>query len=150
MNLSYALSKLRPSQPAAKPTRINRLLTLVIAGLLAGVTPIHADTAANARQLVEMWAPDSVAVQNGTLTIVLPQDRITDQIYLSVIKFGLCMAPLRGLDLHEVENIEILNRHSAQGFVYERGISDCAEFNDRPANDRTTDIEIMGHTHWYP
>lgn len=148
--MNYALSKLRPFRPAPEATRVNRLLSLVIAGLLAGVTPVYADTAANAKQLVEMWAPNSVAVQNGTLTIVLPQDRITDQIYLSVIKFGLCMAPLQGLDLHDVQNIEILNRHSAQGFVYERGISDCAEFNDRPANDRTTDIEIMGHTHWYP
>ena len=114
------------------------------------MTPVHADTVANARQLVEMWAPNSVTIQDGTLTIILPQDRITDQIYLSVIRFGLCMAPLQGLELQEVQNIEILNRHSAQGFVYERGISKCAEFNDRPANDRTTDIEIMGHTHWYP
>jgi hypothetical protein len=113
-------------------------------------TPLHADIAASASRLLEMWSPDSVAFESGTLTVVLPQDRITEQIYLSVIKFGLCLGPLQGVDLQAVEKIEIINRHTTQGYVYEGGLADCTRFNDRAANNRTTDIEILGNTHWYP
>lgn len=113
-------------------------------------TPLHADIAADASRLLEMWSPDSVAYESGTLTVVLPQDRITEQIYLSVIKFGLCLGPLQGVDPQGVESIEIVNRHARQGYVYESGLADCARLNDRATSDRTTDIEILGNTHWYP
>jgi len=150
MNLSCALFKLRPFRPDHAKRAVLNLSTTALFGLLLGATPLCADIATDATPLLEMWAPESVAYQSATLTIILPQDRITDQIYLSVIKFGLCMAPLQGVDLLAVETIEILNRHAAQGLVYERGLSDCTAFNERPASDRTTDVEILGNTHWYP
>ncbi|AJE44792.1 hypothetical protein P73_0077 [Celeribacter indicus] len=119
-------------------------------GLLLVAPALHADMASGVAPLLEMWAPDSVIHEQGKLTVILPQDRITEQIYLSVIRLGLCMAPIQGMDVQAVETVEILNRHAAQGFVYERGLTDCTLFNDRPASDRTTDIEILGNTHWYP
>lgn len=150
MNLNCASFKPKQyrSAHARKATR-SRLITAILVSL--GIaTPLHADIAADSSRLLEMWSPDRVAYEFGTLTVVLPQDRITEQIYLSVIKFGLCLGPLQGVDLQAVENIEIVNRHARQGYVYESGVADCERFNDRATNDRTTDIEILGNTHWYP
>lgn len=149
MNWNCALFKPKQYRPAHARTAIRRRLIAAILVSLGIATPLHADIAADASRLLEMWSPASVAFESGTLTVVLPQDRITEQIYLSVIKFGLCLGPLQGVDLQAIENIEVVNRHARQGYVYESGLADCVKFNDRAANDRTTDIEILGNTHWF-
>lgn len=150
MNLNCALFKLKQYRPAhARKAIRSRLVTAILVSFSIA-NPLHADIAADASRLLEMWSPNRVTYESGTLTVVLPQDRIPEQIYLSVIKFGLCLGPLQGVDLQAVENIEIVNRHVRQGYVYESGLGDCARFNDRAGNDRTTDIEILGNTHWYP
>lgn len=150
MNLNCALFKPKQYRPAHARKAIHSRLIAAILVSFGIATPLHADIVTDASRLLEMWSPDSVTYESGTLTVVLPQDRITEQIYLSVIKFGLCLGPLQGIDMQAVENIEIVNRHARQGYVYESGVADCARFNDRAANDRTTDIEILGNTHWYP
>ena len=143
--MNCALFKPKQYRPAHARKAVRSRLVAAILVSFSIATPLHADIAADASRLLEMWSPDSVTYESGTLTVVLPQDRITEQIYLSVIKFGLCLGPLQG-----VENIEIVNRHARQGYIYESGLADCARFNDRTASDRTTDIEILGITHWYP
>jgi len=150
MNWNYASFKPKQYRLAHARTAIRSRLIAAILVSLGIATPLHADIVADASRLLEMWSPDSITYESGRLTVVLPQDRITEQIYLSVIKFGLCLGPLQGIEMQAVENIEIVNRHARQGYVYESGVADCARFNDRAANDRTTDIEILGNTHWYP
>lgn len=145
MNWNCALFKPKQYRPAHAKTAIRRRLIAAILVSLGISTPLHADIASDASRLLEMRSPGSVAFESGTLADILPQDRITEQVYLSVIKFGLCLGPLQA-----VENIKIVNRHRRQGYVYESGLADCARFNDRAANDSTTDIEILGNTHWYP
>lgn len=117
MNWNCALFKPKQYRPAHARTAIRSRLIPAILVSLGIATPLHADIAADASRMLEMWSPDSVAFESGTLTVVLPQDRITDQIYLSVIKFGLCLGPLQGVDLQAVENIEIVNRHAKQALT---------------------------------
>ena len=123
---------------------------MIAAAMISMATHAAADTVGNAHQLLEMWAPTNITFSDNTLNVVLPQRRITTEIYLVVIQTGICFAPLHGMDLQEIEQIEILNQFSAQGFVYEKGIEDCESFNNLPANDKSIEIQILGYTHGYP
>ncbi len=123
---------------------------MIAAAMISMATHAAADTVGDAQQLLEMWAPVNITLSDNTLTVVLPQRRITTEIYLAVIQTGICFAPLYGMDMQKVEQIEILNQFSAQGFVYEKGIEDCEAYNILPANDKSTEIQILGNTHGYP
>ena len=131
---------------------MNMKTALLVAGLgTLAATAIpsiaSASTKADAAELVAMWEPTDVRVEGKRLTIVLPQRRITEEIYMSVLTAGLCLGPLVDKPLHGVSEIRILNQFGEQGYVYEKGLEDCAAFNDRPVGDAMTKIEILGATH---
>lgn len=124
-----------------------RALAIAALAALAIARPASAEDVADARELLYLWNPVSVTISGGELEVVLPQDRITDQIYLSVITSGLCLGPLLDKPLVSVSNIAVLNRHGSQGYVFENGLEACETWNGRPAGDRRNEIEILGATH---
>lgn len=112
-------------------------------------TQAQADIRADAADLTAMWQPEQVQISGKKLILVLPQQRITEQIYLSILTAGLCMGPLIEKPLDGVSEIQVLNQSRAQGYVYEKGLEDCETFINRPADDAITKIQILGATHLY-
>lgn len=116
---------------------------------LSLAAPAFADPEADAKELLTMWAPKSVQVKNGILTVALPQRRVTEEIYMAVMTAGLCPGVLLDKPLEGVREIHILNEHKVQGYVYEKGLEDCAEFNEMPAGDNRVPLGILGATHLF-
>lgn len=125
-----------------KPRAILIALALSASPALADPKPVQ-----QAKELLALWQPDSVSLNRTTLTIVLPQRRITQQIYLAIIQTGICAGPLIGKLLPDVSSIAVLNQFSRQGFVYEAGTEDCAQINDVPVGDKSGTILVLGKTH---
>ena len=124
-----------------------RLCTALLAFCLAGAA--QADQRARASELLEMWQPQSVAIEDGVLKVVLPQDRISEEIYFAVLTAGLCLGFAMEKPLNGLSGVEVLNRHVRQGYVFERGLEDCDSWNERPAGSPMTRLEILGATHLY-
>lgn len=85
---------------------------------------------------LKLWQPDKVELNEGVLSIVLPQDQITDKIFNSVLSSGVCGS----LWVNEkywdgVTEIQVLNRHSKQGYIFEGGERECAEIGVLPKAD---------------
>lgn len=127
-----------------KITSISALLTVAT---FAIASPALADDADDAAELIALWAPMEVSIRGGALQIVLPQPRITELIYTSVLTAGLCMGPLYGKQLPSVTEIHVLNQFGAQGYVFENGLGPCETFNSRPIGDPMTRFDILGATH---
>lgn len=109
-----------------------------------------ADVKSNAAQALEMWQPTSIKFSNGTLTVILPQQRITEDIYTAVLSNGLCLGTLYGKDFSAVTELVVLNRHGTLGYVYERGGTDCEAILDEGQRQfKDLRIHILGATHWY-
>lgn len=127
-------------------------LGILISALWLTLTPFaaSADVRSDAMSALEMWSPTAVNFSNGTLTVNLPQQRITEDIYIAVLSFGLCLGTLTGKDFSNVGEFVVLNHRGSQGFVYERGASDCDAVLDvelRSIKDQR--LHILGATHWH-
>jgi len=107
----------------------------------------QADTLSEARKSLEMWNPKQVTLSNGTLTAVLPQRRITTEIYTTVIQAGICLGVLMNRKLPGVKEVVMLNEFGAQGFVYEEGTQSCEKINN--SSGQAANIEIASRTHVY-
>ncbi|HID05516.1 MAG TPA: hypothetical protein EYP10_00050 [Armatimonadetes bacterium] len=125
-----------------------RLFTL---GLLAALlpSPMLANEVSDAKSVLEMWAPKSVDFSNGTLTVVLPQRRITEEMYTAVLTAGLCLGQAIGKDFSSVSELVILNQFRQQGYVNENGSGDCSRLNSIPAGSDAQRLIILGATHLY-
>ncbi|MDG4649360.1 hypothetical protein P6F26_12990 [Roseibacterium sp. SDUM158017] len=111
------------------------LLAYCVLGLSA-----EAGARDDAWALAEMWQPIEISVEPDGLTIVLPQRRVTQQIYLAILQAGLCLGPLLDRPISDVGDVRILNQFARQGFVFEGNLADCYSLSE---------IEILGVTHAY-
>lgn len=95
------------------------------------------------------WQPLSITLENGNLTIVLPERRMTSDIYLSVISTGVCASLwLRSKEsLDGVYNVTVLNEYAFKGYVFEGGKDLCFEYGE--IKDDPKDIFLLGNTHLY-
>jgi hypothetical protein len=96
---------------------------------------------------LEPWAPLEIVTPDN-LTIVLNESRVTNEIYEAVITTGICM-PL-WLDgetdyLLKVDEIFVLNKFKAQGYVFEKPLETCRIIGD--SNGKTGKVILMGNTH---
>lgn len=108
-----------------------------------------ADVRSDAKEALTMWQPTSVAFEGGTLTVVLPQQRITEEIYTAVMTAGLCLWSAAGKDFSPVTELVVLNQHQRQGYVNENGTQDCAAINKLPVGGTGVKLQILGATHTY-
>lgn len=90
------------------------------------------NVSSNVRGLFVSWAPISVESMNGTLTLKLPQRRITDDIYYTIIQAGFCLGPFFDADIEQFNEVIVLNEFGVQGWVFEGGGVACAEINETP------------------
>ncbi|MFN3273053.1 MAG: hypothetical protein ACK41U_00105 [Paracoccus sp. (in: a-proteobacteria)] len=106
-----------------------------------------AEVVAQTEELLYNWQPKSITLSGSILRVVLPQRRITPEIYSAVIRLGVCFGPLLGHPLPGVRSVEVLNEFAHQGFVYEAGTEDCEQINAAPP-DRA-EILLLGKTHTF-
>ena len=81
------------------------------------------------------WAPQTVTLDSGVLTVVTPQDRVTDQIYMAVLRDGVCGSLWMNPDSWSgVSEVKVLNRHAHQGYVFEGGEAECNKLGELAAD----------------
>ena len=80
----------------------------------AGITDLFKD-----------WSPIEVTQNGDVLSVVLPQQRITDVIFNSAITTGYCLHQFDGVDVSEISEVQILNEFGQQGFVFESDATTC-------------------------
>jgi len=79
------------------------------------------------------WDALSITEKNGELLIVLNENRVTSDIFYSVIDTGFCI-PAWLDEKKAVENIKkvtVLNKHSHQGYILTNGVESCNERADK-------------------
>ena len=74
------------------------------------------------------WAPTHLMPEDGTLYVVIPQQRMTQRIYDAVVRTGVCRAFV--LDEAEgatIERIAVLNASAGAGLVFDGAVAECEE-----------------------
>lgn len=126
------------------------ILGLIAIAVTLSPFAVMADIKSNARLALEMWSPSAIDFSDGTLIVNLPQDRVTEDMYIAALSFGLCLGTLGGRDFSSVSEFVLLNQLGTQGFVYERGATDCDAILDEELRSiKDQRLHILGATHWY-
>ncbi|MBF0249968.1 MAG: hypothetical protein HQL35_04980 [Alphaproteobacteria bacterium] len=125
-------------------------MKMVIAAMATALAIATAtDTLAQAaiEQTLASMSPLQVEQTGETLTVVLPQDRITHPIYTTAIG-GVCMALFSDdAALDGIREMRVLNRHAKYGMVAEGGKELCTELNALPVGkEKANALMIVTHT----
>ena len=126
------------------------LIIVILIGVAApptaageGVGPVS-----DIQKAVEGWGPLAVEMRPVTLRVVLNQQQVTETIYEAVILSGICAFVQAGLiEISGIEEIEILNRFGAQGYVFEGGAQECRGLEKIPRERRN--LYLLGMTHLF-
>ncbi|MFM4946163.1 hypothetical protein ACEUB1_03805 [Aeromonas dhakensis] len=107
----------------------------------------HAGTALDSA--LKPWSPTQIERDGDVLHIVLPQAKVTDGIYKSVVKMGLCPVVWEGKadDLKGVAEVALLNQFGKQGYVVEEISSTCTEMGKLTGAE--SDTYLLGKTRLY-
>ncbi|EKS2238958.1 hypothetical protein QBG86_004389 [Salmonella enterica] len=93
------------------------------------------------------WQPLAIKDKNNIITVTMNEDRVTPELYLFVIKNGVCypvwFESKNTSFLSKTEKVRILNKYDYQGLVLDQPRSACLEA--KKAKDSS--IIINGHTH---
>lgn len=124
-------------------------LALALVGVAAAKEkPLADDALTVIKPHLKTWQPDAVTLSDETLTIVLPQDRITEAMYAAVIGNGVCASVHLGEQRWDgVGEVTLLNRHSKQGYVFEGGYPECEEMGELTRDK--TELWLLGKTHLF-
>ena len=125
-----------------------KVFVSVLTLFCATVLPVFAGDIEDARESLYLWQPTQVSLENGSLTIVLSERRITDTIYVAVIS-GICVGALNGRHLPSMNEVILLNQFSNQGYVYEAGTEDCELLGYIAGRDGMIDYRVAGKTHYF-
>lgn len=107
--------------------------------------PIAENTVEYIKPFLKMWQPTNVSQSDSTLTITLPQVRVAEPMYNSVLKNGVCTSIWIGDKRWEgIEEINILNEYEAQGYIFEGGANECIELASKSGT--SSEFFILGKT----
>jgi hypothetical protein len=107
-----------------------------------------ADAVADAEKALEMWEPISVEKKGASLVVVAKERRVTATVYNAMIGAGICLSAGTGrAALSGVEEIVILNRFNAAGWVFEGGAEACKLLAKVPVSK--LNVMIAGRSHLY-
>ncbi|MEM5528094.1 hypothetical protein WN093_04615 [Gammaproteobacteria bacterium AS21] len=114
--------------------------------LLAVPMFVYASPSADLITSLKPFSPISTTLENGDLTIVLNQQRITPKIYSAVITTGVCSSIILydKEALAGIESVSVVNEFS-KGYVFEGGKELCLEYGDLPRVQN--EVFLLGHTH---
>lgn len=97
------------------------------------------------------WQPLEITKSKDGLTVILDADQITPTIFDAVISSGACMdiwthdVPAKYLE--SVKELRILNKHKAQGYVFEQPLNTCNEMGKE--TDDKAKVIMLSHTHLF-
>lgn len=119
------------------------LSALVLVSAAAMAAPVPEVITRN----LKAWAPQSVTLTDGTLQIITPQDRVTDEIYMAVVGSGVCGSLwMNKGSWSGVQQMKVLNKHGRQGFVFEGGEVACIQLGALNGEDYKS--FILERTRW--
>lgn len=98
-------------------------------------------------EYTKAWQPIGIKLDNKVLTIAYNQDRITKEIYNAILQYGICASSYTETWEQEISEIQILNKHAYQGFVFEGGHKECNEAG-KLIGDKVK-FYILNKTHLY-
>ena len=109
------------------------------------------DLSANERLMLSkalsLWEPIAMGRIEGSLLVVLPQDRITMDILSAVVISGVCFGQMaHGYEMAFTE-VAVLNRYSHQGYVWEGNLIHCEVLNEMPAADASREVLFRSRLH---
>lgn len=98
----------------------------------------QAGTALNAA--LKPWSPSSITKEGDVLHISIPQAKITDSMYKSVIKMGVCPIVWDGktAEFDGVKEVALLNQYGKHGYVFENAVAACSELGKLSGVDSDT------------
>lgn len=127
---------------------MNRFVAFIAATVLGFGVAVHASAGELSLPTLAAWRPISVTKQDGALTVVLPEDQVTPEVYQNAVG-AICMALFTDSTvLDGIQELRVLNRHSVRGFVAEGGKDLCLGLNDQPAG-QSKSVTLLAVTHTY-
>lgn len=95
------------------------------------------------------WSPLSISDNDGIVTLVMNEDRVTPKVYESVILMGVC-APFLAQNAHvwylkNTSEVHVLNRFGRNGFAFESPRKSCKEVAQSKGDD--AGLVISTYTH---
>lgn len=128
------------------------LLSLVICllSLLAAPSAVAvvAEPDFELAEALALYGPRSTTLSGTTLIVSLLENQVSSELYLATILQGICPISAHNATLQGVEEIQILNKFSYQGFVFDGGSAACQELLQEPKD--VVDWRLLAKTHAAP
>lgn len=107
---------------------------------------VYSSSISDIEKSLAPWAVISSDVSNGQLVVVTNENRVTDTIYSSIIKKGICSIVWfkRPNALKGITEVSVVNKFGRQGYVFEGGKRICEEMGKITTDE--IDFYLMGHT----
>ncbi|WP_391487646.1 hypothetical protein [Leclercia tamurae] len=103
------------------------------------------------KKSLKPWQPIEVSKVGGKLVVVLDANQVTPTIYDAVISAGVCMdiwtKDVPANYLKSVKELNIMNKHKAQGYVLEQPLATCNEMGKE--TDERAKVIMLSHTHLF-
>lgn len=110
--------------------------------------PTDVDTV---KKSLKPWQPLEVSKSKDKITVVLDTNEVTDEIYNAVIMSGICMDiwthDVPPAYLKSVNEMQIVNKHKAFGYVLEQPLATCNEVG-KESGDRAK-VMMFAKTHMF-
>lgn len=96
---------------------------------------------------VTAWQPTSLTMQNGIVTVVTPQNRMTENIYKTVATSvcGNSYGNKTFWGKTPIKEIHVLNQFGTQGYIWENPKQTCQE-TAKLVNEKEVTAKLMGNT----
>ena len=134
-----------------KEITLNYIKTIVLLALTLTTYNAHANDISTLKKSLNPWQPIEVSKNKDTVTVVIDDRQITDTIYDAVINSGVCpniwTKDVPAKYLESVKELRILNKHKAQGYVFENPLNSCNEMGKEPPEKAKT--IMLSNTHLF-
>lgn len=126
-----------------------KLIVLVTSAILAGSA--SASDITTLTKSLKPWQPVEITKSKDAVTVVIDDKQITDTIYDAVINAGVCpniwTKDVPAKYLESIKEVRIVNKHKAQGYVFENPLNSCNEMGkETPENAKTI---MLSNTHLF-
>ena len=97
-------------------------------------------------QYIQAWQPLALDLNNEILVIPFNQERITNKIYMSILRNGICLSATLE-KWNGVKKIVIMNSQVSQGYVFSGGYDTCKEASK--LTGKQVEYFLLGKTSQY-
>lgn len=128
---------------------LNYIKAIVLFAFTLTTYTAHANDISTLKKSLKPWQPIEVSKSKDAVTVVIDDRQITDTIYDAVINAGVCPniwtndVPAKYLE--SVKELHIVNKHKAQGYVFENPLNSCNEMG-KEAPEKAKTI-MLSNTH---